>query len=270
MTMCQDLNKKRVVEAAIIKNEEIAKGIYRMELKQPEIAEKTNPGQFINLYCKSEALLLPRPISISEVCCVEGTVKVVYAVVGKGTAELASFKAGESVKILGPLGNGFDVQADAEESVIVSGGVGLPPMIELAKQLSGKITAFVGFRSEPYLIEELGKYATVHIATDDGSVGHKGNVIELMDMKNASGQMIYACGPKPMLRALSAWANEKNLPAQISLEERMGCGVGSCVGCVVKIKDDSQQGWTYKKVCKDGPVFMSEEVMFDEIFKIKG
>ncbi len=268
--MCVDNSKKKVVEAAVKDNSEIAQGIYALSFEQKEIAALTKPGQFVNIYCKSQALLLPRPISICEVDAESGLVKIVYAVVGKGTKELAEIKAGDTVKVLGPLGNGFRLDPSVDQSILVSGGVGTPPMIELAKRLPGKITAYVGFRSEPYLIEELQKYATVHIATDDGAAGFKGNVIELMNKHEASAQMIYSCGPKPMLKALKAWSEKNGVPAQLSLEERMGCGVGSCVGCVVRIKDDSPQGWTYKKVCKDGPVFDSEEVMFDEIFKIKG
>ncbi len=268
--MCVENVNKRVVEAIVKENREIAKGIYQMSFSEPEIAKETKPGQFINIYCKSKALLLPRPISICEVDGASGLVTIVYAVVGKGTKELAGVKSGETVRVLGPLGNGFDLNESAQHSILVSGGVGTPPMVELAKRLPGKITAFVGFRSEPYLIEELEKYATVHIATDDGAAGFKGNVIELMNKVQAHADAIYSCGPKPMLRALKGWAEDKSIPTQISLEERMGCGIGSCVGCVVKIKDQTQQGWTYKKVCKDGPVFDSKEVLFDEVFKIKG
>lgn len=262
--MCNENNKKSIVKAHINSNKEISTNIYEMIFVQEDISKNAKPGQFVNIYCKSEAMILPRPISICEVNTDEKTVKIVYAVVGKGTKEMSKLKKGDTIEVLGPLGNGFTIDEDSTLNIVVGGGVGTPPMLELVKRLPGKTTAFLGFRSEPYLVEEISKYATVHVATDDGKYGQKGSVIDLMNMNDAKGQIIYSCGPKPMLKALKEWANDKNILAQISLEERMGCGVGSCVGCVVKIKEDNEQGWIYKKACKDGPVFLSKEVMFDE------
>lgn len=259
--MCQDRKEARI-SCLIRSNREIAEGIYEMVIEDKDIASQTKPGQFINLYCASEALLLPRPISICEVDVEQGWVKVVYAVISKGTQYFATLQGGEKITVLGPVGNGYTLR-DCEESLIVGGGVGTPPLLELVKQLKGRKTVYLGFRSNPYLIEELGKYATVHVATDDGSVGYHGTVVDLMNETAAKGGVLYACGPKPMLKALQAWAGEKDMEAQLSLEERMGCGFGACVGCACKVVSDNEYGYTYKKVCKDGPIFDAKEVLFE-------
>jgi len=245
----------------IISNKEIARDVFEMIIANETIPMETKPGQFINLYCQSGAKMLPRPISICEVNKDEKWVKIVYAVVGEGTKDFSLLQSGDSIEVLGPLGNGYTIHP-CEESILVGGGVGTPPLVELAKKIQGKIFIYLGFRTNPYLIEELKKYGEVYVATDDGSVGHHGTVIELMKKQEVTGQQLYACGPKPMLKALQDFAIEKNIEAQLSLEERMGCGFGACVGCVCKIKADNEAGYTYKKVCKDGPVFDAKEVLF--------
>ncbi|MCT4596825.1 MAG: dihydroorotate dehydrogenase electron transfer subunit [Vallitalea sp.] len=258
--MCQD-NSKSKQSALIISNEEIANNVYKMIIKQEQVANEAKPGQFINVYCKSESRILPRPISLCEVNREEGLVTIVYLVVGNGTKEFSSLQAGDRVDILGSLGNGFDIK-DCKESIIVGGGVGTPPLLELVKNLPGKKKVFLGFRTGSFLVKEFEKYAEVHIATDDGSVGEKGTVTDLMKKVGVQGDIIYSCGPKPMLVAVKNMAEELDIDAQISLEERMGCGIGACVGCICKIKADTEIGYTYKKVCKDGPVFDAKEVIF--------
>lgn len=258
--MCIDQNLGKE-NCKILVNKEIAQGVFEMIFISETIPAATKPGQFINLYCNSGAKMLPRPISICEVNVEEKWVKVVYAVVGEGTKDFSLLKSGDSIEVLGPLGNGYNIHS-CEESLLVGGGVGTPPLLELAKKIKGKKTIYLGFRSNPYLIEELKKYGEVYVATDDGSEGHHGTVIELMKKQGAAGQQLYACGPKPMLNALQNFAKENNIGAQLSLEERMGCGFGACVGCVCKIKADNEAGYTYKKVCKDGPVFDAKEVLF--------
>ena len=259
--MCND-NSRNIEQAPIHSNKSITNGIFEMTIEAPELARKAVPGQFVNLYCRSAERLLPRPISISDIDAEHGTIKVIYAVVGKGTREFSTFKRGEFIRILGPLGNGYSICRDDRKSIIVAGGVGTPPMIALAKNLSGDISIFLGFRTNPYLVDRLSRYGEVHVATDDGSFGTKGNVVDLLNSVKPGGDMLYACGPKPMLHAVRGWAEDNDIPGQLSLEERMGCGIGTCVGCVVRIKNDSEQGWEYKKVCKDGPVFRSGEVLF--------
>ncbi|PKM94391.1 MAG: dihydroorotate dehydrogenase electron transfer subunit [Firmicutes bacterium HGW-Firmicutes-1] len=258
--MCIDENLGRS-RCKIIYNNQIAEGVFEIVFESDSISSEAKPGQFVNLYSSSGSMLLPRPISICEVNPEEQWVKLVYAVVGEGTKEFSTLGKGSYIDVLGPVGNGYTIET-CEGSILVGGGVGTPPLLELAKRIEGKKTIYLGFRSNPYLINELKKYGEVFVATDDGSEGHHGTVIELMNQTSAIGQRIYACGPKPMLKALQQWAAERNIPTQLSLEERMGCGFGACVGCVCKIKADNEVGYIYKKVCKDGPVFDAKEVLF--------
>lgn len=247
---------------SVIENKEIEKDIYQMVVQNPRIATEAKPGQFVNLYCQSDARLLPRPISICEVDAKEGWVKLIYASIGTGTKSFVSIREGEEIELLGPLGNGYSL-IDSADFILVGGGVGTPPLLELAKKLPGRKTIYLGFRNSPYLIEELEKYGAVYIATDDGSVGYHGNIVELMKTHDIQAKVLYACGPKPMLNAIQKYAAKREIQAQLSLEERMGCGFGACVGCVCKIKVQNETGYTYKKVCKDGPVFDAREVIFE-------
>ncbi len=258
--MCQTLKRTKVV-CKIVSNDNLVDNIYEMIVECPEIVAETKPGQFVNMYCRHQGRLLPRPISVCEIDKESGRLHLVYAILGAGTAEFATFSAGETIEVMGPYGNGFDLSHEGDDHLIVGGGVGTPPMVELAKQLKGKKTIVVGFRTNPYLVERLKQYGDVYVATDDGSVGYKGHVVALMEEKGLSGK-IYACGPTPMLKGLQAFAKVNALEAHLSLEERMGCGFGGCVGCVTKVKADTEAGYTYKKVCKDGPVFDAKEVMF--------
>jgi len=259
--------KAKLETATILSNVCIAKNIYTMVLLAENIVEAIeNPGQFINLYPKEKHTLLPRPISISEFDTEKQTLTVIYAVVGDGTAQFSHLVEGDKLQISGPMGNGFMLPEEAGDYVIVGGGIGVPPLLGLAQKLKGNITAILGFRQEPILVkefEDLG--ATVYVATEDGSFGHKGNVIDILDDKKITAQMIFSCGPKPMLKALNTWCTWGNIPLQVSLEERMACGIGVCVGCVCKQKDPTEaDGWSYKKTCSDGPVFMGSDVIWDE------
>jgi len=259
--MCNS-TKKRKIEARIFENHEIAADIYKMIISADETLTDAKPGQFLNLYCQQHSRILPRPISISEIDRDKHTITLIYGVVGRGTEEFSKLKVGESIEILGPIGNGFRIDETHNKHIVIGGGIGTPPLLELAKHLKGDVEVYLGFRSEPFLVEEFKNIgAKVYISTDDGSVGLKGTVVDLLNQNKAKGDMIYACGPKLMLRAVSYWADEQDIPAQISMEERMGCGTGACVGCVVKIKYGEK--WEYKKVCQDGPVFYSKEVVWD-------
>lgn len=256
---------REIRKVVVLENQLIAPGMYSMTLDAKEIATQAKPGQFVNLYCKGESNLLPRPISICEINKIEGTINLVYAVVGKGTNEFSHIQEGESIEVLGPLGNGFMIDNSKRKNIVIGGGVGAPPLLELIKHLKGEIDVYLGFRSIPILIEDFEGYgAKVHIATEDGSVGFKGNILELLKKNNSGGDIIFSCGPKPMLRAVAGWAKNNAIPMQVSLEERMACGIGACVGCVCKINDKNEKDWQHKKVCKDGPVFWSDEVIWDE------
>lgn len=258
--MCTD-KKTGKISCKIIKNTEISEKVFEMIIEGDTIVQEARPGQFLNLYCKSEAMLLPRPISICEVNKKENQIRLVYGVVGKGTMAFSKYKIGDIVEVLGPLGNGYKI-AEVEKSIIVGGGLGTPPLLELAKNINGEKVIYLGFRTNPYLVEDLKKYGEVFVATEDGSIGYKGTAIDLLNNTQANGQMLYACGPVPMLKALQKWIYDRNISAQFSLEERMGCSFGACVGCVCKIKTKDESGYNYKKVCKDGPVFNAEEVLF--------
>lgn len=251
----------------VISNIQIAKDIYSMLIRVPDIANSVEmPGQFINLYPKEKHTILPRPISICEIDNKEETIRIVYQVVGDGTGQFSKLKGGDEIRVSGPIGRGFDVSGDHREHLLVGGGVGIPPLLELSKRLKGNVTVILGFRDEPYLIEDFEKYgAKIYVATESGKYGSKGNVLDILKQEDIKIDMAYSCGPKPMLKALNSWCQEKDIPVQVSLEERMACGIGVCVGCVCKKKDNgNKDGWSYKKTCTDGPVFMGSDVIWDE------
>ncbi len=258
--MCQTMSKTRAV-CKIIGNESLTDQIFEMILECPEIVNEAKPGQFVNLYCRHLGRLLPRPISVCELNKGKGYLHLIYAIMGKGTKEFSTYKAGETIDVMGPLGNGYNTDTVSDIHLIVGGGVGIPPMVELCKQLKGKKIIVAGFRDNPYLVNRLKQYGEVHVTTDDGSAGFKGNVVKFLEKKSLKGN-IYACGPTPMLIGVQAYAAKFSLDACLSLEERMGCGFGACVGCVAKITSNNDAGFIYKKVCKDGPVFNAKEVLF--------
>ncbi|MDI6603529.1 MAG: dihydroorotate dehydrogenase electron transfer subunit [Thermoanaerobacteraceae bacterium] len=236
----------------IISNIEISSGIYKMVL---EWEEKAFPGQFVMLNCGGRTLL-KRPMSICDID--KKILTIVYQLKGEGTKNLSKMKPGDSIEITGPHGHGFDI-FENKKILIVGGGVGIPPLLYLTKELkSEKIYIALGFRSEIYLIDEFKKYGEVFIATEDGSHGKCGYVTDLIKDIIDDIDIIYGCGPKPMLKALKEMAIKAKKPCQISVEERMGCGIGACMVCACKIKD--KDNFHYKKVCKDGPVFWAEEV----------
>ncbi len=250
-------------EAKVLRQEMLGKDIYSLTLATENIAREAAPGQFVSLYTKDGSKLLPRPISICEVQ--DNAIRLVYRVVGYGTKEFSGYREGEKVSLLGPLGNGFTLKN--KKAVLVAGGIGIPPMLELAKQLrrespSLSVTAVLGYRdSNTFLVDDIKKYADVVIATDDGSLGVKGNVIDAIRKEKIEAQIFYACGPTPMLRGLKNYAEEINVEAQISLEERMACGIGACLACVCKTKEIDEHSHVHNaRICKDGPVFDSREV----------
>ena len=249
-------------KCTVISQDCIAKDIYSLWLQTEQIAAQARPGQFVSVYCNDGGHLLPRPISLCEINQEKGTLRLVYRVVGKGTEMFAALKAGDSVEVLGPLGNGFPMEeAEGKRVFLIGGGIGVPPMLETAKQLKGEPVLVMGYRDELFLTDEMKKAGELVIATEDGSAGTKGNVLDAIRENDLKADMIFACGPKPMLRALKAYGLENNIPCYVSMEERMACGVGACLGCVcqsTEVDDHSQV--KNKRVCKDGPVFLSTEV----------
>lgn len=247
--------------AVIVSQKCIGTDIYDMVLSFPRGAKEAKPGQFIAMYCEDGTKLLPRPISICGIDAEKGTLRVVYRIAGEGTRLFSEMREGDSLEVLGPLGNGFTMKE--EKAIIVGGGIGIPPMLELAKQLSCEKTVVLGYRDELFLKDEFESYADVVVATEDGSCGTKGTVIDAIKEAGVDGKGIYACGPMPMLKALAEYAEAHDMEAQISLEERMACGIGACLGCICKTKKkDHHTNVNNQRICKDGPVFDAKEVVF--------
>lgn len=250
--------------AVVVSQEQIADGIFSMWL-QTKAAESAVPGQFISMYTNDGSKLLPRPISICEIDREKGCLRVVYRVTGEntGTKQFSEMKAGDTLPVIGPLGNGFPLEAaEGKKAFLMGGGIGVPPILELAKQLNCEKQIVVGYRdSQTFLKEEFEKNGTLYISTEDGSVGTKGNVMDAIRENTLNAEIIYACGPTPMLRAIKQYAEEKNIVCYISMEERMACGIGACLACVCKSKEkDHHSNVNNRRICKDGPVFLSTEV----------
>lgn len=258
--------QKKKVTATVFRQDEIADGIYDMWI-ETDLAQDAKPGQFISVYPKNQATLLPRPISICEADKENNRLRIVYRVAGKGTTEFSAYHTGEKITILGTLGNGYDLSvAEGKRVFLMGGGIGIPPMLQLAKELSkeGKaesISAILGYRNELFLDADLKQYADLYVATEDGSCGSKGTVMNAIEDNHLEGDIIMACGPMPMLRAIKKFAEDNNMEAYISLEERMACGVGACLGCVVKTKEiDHHSHVNNARICTDGPVYNAKEV----------
>ena len=256
---------KQKENAVVHSQEQLADGIYSMWINT-EAAKDAKPGQFISMYITDESKLLPRPISICEIDKENGRLRVVYRVTGPktGTEEFSKLKAGDIIPVIGPLGNGFPYEkAEGKKVFLMGGGIGVPPILELAKQMDcEKKQIVVGYRdAQTFLKEEFEQNGELYISTEDGSVGTKGNVMDAIRENALEADMIYACGPTPMLRAIKQYAEENGIECYISLEERMACGIGACLACVCKSKEkDAHSNVNNKRICKDGPVFLSTEV----------
>ncbi len=267
------MTEKYQERVRVLSLEKIGEDIYSLWLKTDRIAGAAQPGQFLSVYCEDGSRLLPRPISICELDPSEGTLRLVYRVAGKGTAEFARCEPGDELDVTGPLGNGFLACAGEKgqisaggKSFLIGGGIGIPPILQLAKQLPGPKEIILGYRDERFLEEDFRKLPagenTLYIATEDGSYGTKGNVLDCIREHNLTADVLYACGPTPMLRALRTWALEKKIPAYLSLEERMACGIGACLGCVCRSAEiDDHTQVKNKRVCVEGPVFTAEEII---------
>lgn len=255
---------KQKTLAKVISQKEISKGIFDLWI-ETDLAKEAHAGQFIGVYTKDASKILPRPISICQVSEKKDALRLVYRVTGNatGTADICTLKATDEVYILGILGNGYDLTLAGEHPVLMGGGIGIPPMLELATELNdrgNKPIVIAGYRDNSlFLKEDLEKVSTLYIATEDGSVGTKGNVLDVMKTQDIECDVILACGPMPMLRAIKNYAQENKLKAFISLEERMACGVGACLGCVAKTKEVDHHSYVNNtRICTDGPVFDAE------------
>ena len=243
----------------ILKNRKIAADVYEMILHAPRIADNCKAGQFMMVYLDKGELLLPRPISI---CRKEGeNIFLVYKVVGTGTKYMSALPPGSLLRLSGPLGNGFTIKNGLSKVALIGGGIGVPPMVMLFKELSGvQADVFLGFRDEAILKSHFTG-ANLYIATETGKEGTKGNILDLLNDHGRHYEEMYACGPKAMLAAISRYAKDKSIPLQISLEERMACGLGTCMGCVTPATaNDVNNPPMYMKICCEGPVFYSDKI----------
>lgn len=257
-------------KCGVLGNTKVAAGHFVLRLQSPRIAVQAGPGQFVQVLC-SDGMdpLLPRPFSFLSVN--KKDFSILYQVVGKGTALLAQAKRGDSLWVLGPLGNGFNLSSPKSLKVLVGGGVGIPPLYHLAvetmkQKISPKsIHVFIGARNKSLLLCESDfkkLKVNLHVATDDGSKGSKGLVtkpledfLKKMDPKNAK---IYTCGPTPMLKAVSLLSQKYRVDCEVSVEEPMACGFGVCLGCAVKVK-----GPRFAIACTEGPVFKANQILWD-------
>ncbi|MDD3243381.1 MAG: dihydroorotate dehydrogenase electron transfer subunit [Eubacteriales bacterium] len=257
---------EKSIQARVVSNRAIARGIYEMELECGQALDVT-PGQFLHIAVPGDgSRILRRPISI---CRAQGSgITLLYQVVGEGTHRFSCAVSGDMLDCLGPLGNGFSVGAQVKRAAALGGGIGTAPLYQLmAANPQVEFDLFAGSRSGDllYYMEEFAQVAHTHWYTDDGSAGEKGFAAQgLAQALQAGGyDAVYACGPMPMVRALAqVMKAHPQTPCQVSLEERMGCGVGACLVCTCKIKQGD--AWHHKRVCADGPVFPISEVMLDE------
>lgn len=248
----------------VISNECLADGIFSLWLSVSGF-DDARPGQFVNLYSKDSAHILPRPISICDVSEEKDKLRLVFREIGYGTHEFSELKAGDEVRLLGPLGNGYPSEFPSKKALLLGGGLGVPPMLYLLKSMNIAASAVIGYRDKhnTFLMNEFESTGKkIYFASDDGSIGTHGNVIDAIRENSISCDIIFACGPRPMLAAVKKYASENGIELYVSMEEHMACGVGACLGCVVESTEkDAHSNVKNKRVCKDGPVFNASDIV---------
>lgn len=255
------MKKYDSVNCEIISAKQLNADVFDFTLHCPSLAANAKPGQFAQIYLPGHTLR--RPISICGIDKTAGTLRFVFQIRGQGTAELAAFKAGQSLEILAPLGNGFPIDT-SKRTLLVGGGIGVPPMLGCAEALGENAVAVLGFRNKSAVILEedfIKSGAKTLIATDDGSYGFHGLVTKLAE--DESFEQVFACGPMPMLKSINTLAQQREVPCYLSFEQRMACGIGACLGCAIELKKSPENNSEtyYGHVCKDGPVFSSDIVV---------
>ena len=257
------------IKAKLLKKEELKPGIFKFSVQADEIVNTAKPGNFIEIRVNDDIEpFLRRPISIYNMEKEKGILEFIFQVKGKGTTILSKRNEGELIDIVGPLGFGTFKYSSYENLAVIGGGIGVFPLYELAKNAKNEnknVNTYLGFRNKDLVVleDEFKQVSTqLTITTDDGSYSQKGFAIDFLKKDIEAGKIdsIYACGPLPMLRAVRELALEKNIPCQISLEERMACGLGVCLGCAVKTAKSSKEAPEYWHVCKAGPVFQAKDV----------
>lgn len=252
--------RKKMYDLPILAHDRIAKDTFMLRLDASSVKEVIEAGSFFHLKLKEDRFLLRRPISVYEITLGK-ELKLIYKILGEGTRALSEIKAWESLNVLGPLGTGFPIQEEVGTALLVGGGVGVPPLYELGKRLKAQgrqVVTVLGFRDEASVFaeEDFKSLGPVYLATDDGSRGIQGTTLDAIRANRLDFAVIYACGPKVMLRALDeAYAGKKQ--GWLSFEERMACGIGACYGCMQNTKAG------LKRVCKDGPVFALGEAIYE-------
>ena len=238
----------------IYENVEISEDIYKLSIKG-----KFNvvPGQFFMLKVGELEPLLPRPISVYDVD--DTKISFLYTVVGRGTKLLSKLAKNDEVQIMGPLGNGFDIENIKGKIAVVSGGIGIAPLIYLIKKLTDcEIDLYAGFRTVDYSVDYVGKYVNkIYLSTESGKKGHKGYITEMIDPRKY--QAVICCGPEIMMKKVISLCNDTKVPVFVSMENHMACGIGACLVCTCKTKDGN------KRTCKDGPVFDGKDLIFNDI-----
>ncbi len=261
----------RNIKADIVRKEMLAQDICRITAYSPWVCKNSRPGQFLNVRC-SEGTdpILRRPVSICDASIGKNEFDIIFMIKGKGTRLLVDKNRGEELDVLGPLGNSFDTSESYKKIVVVGGGIGIYPLLFLLKYSGAESkTCCLGFRNSEAAVmtnEFRGCTDTFIITTDDGSIGSKGFVTERLDevIKSGKPDIMYACGPNQMLRAVSSFAAREAIPCQVSMEQRMACGIGACLVCACKTKNPDNDDWDYSHVCKDGPVFWSHRISFED------
>ncbi|MDR0949015.1 MAG: dihydroorotate dehydrogenase electron transfer subunit [Lachnospiraceae bacterium] len=258
----------KIEQALVLTNQEISPGIFDLFLRT-KIACEAIPGQFVCLYPQNQSALLPRPISICQCDPMSQTLRLVYRVVGTGTREFASYPPGEEIQIVGPLGNGFPMEellplttfGEKRSLLLVGGGIGIAPLLAVA-QNAANVRTVLGYRNHDLFLEaQFSTFGKTYVATEDGSVQTKGTVISVLEEASLTADILFACGPLPMLRAVKAYCEAHHILAYLSLEERMACGIGACLGCVTKTnKVHPHTQVKNARICTEGPVFMAQEV----------
>ncbi len=249
-------------ETLLLKKEKLNKTTYRFTLKSDVISTIGTAGQFVNIRCGEKTLR--RPISICKYDRNHNCIVIVFEVRGEGTKWLSECNEGDKLDVLGPLGNGFNTEIQGK-ALLVGGGIGTPPMLGVANELKGNCDAIIGFKNieSAILVNDfIDVCEDVTIMTDDGTMGEKGFVTQplVKALESNEYSTVYACGPTPMLKAISEICIEKKIDCFVSLEERMGCGIGACLVCACKTKHKDKEKFSH--VCKDGPVFKAEEVVW--------
>ena len=264
--------------AKILSHKKIAPGYFLLKLDAPVIGKFSLPGQFVHLRVfDSDVPLLRRPFSLHRIN--PDSIELLYEVKGEGTRILSERKKDEMVDLIGPLGNGFDL-ADIPEGkniILIAGGIGVAPLVSLVDALlkqydRERLIFFLGARSQKLILGEREiRHSGIEclISTDDGSCGERGPVTRLFEKKLADWRenpgMVFACGPEAMLKVMGSLSRRFKFLCQVSLEENMGCGIGACLGCVVRLRTNPGQdvSFEYKRVCKDGPVFLASGIIFE-------